>query len=206
MGVATAVGAQVEVGVSTMPMPGEVECGDSHVVIAHDHWVLVGVIDGLGHGPEAARSAERAVEVVRERPDLPVCDLVEACHHELRRFRGCVATFASIDVASGEMEWVGVGNVEALLVRRGQRLVDAHEQAMLFDGAIGYRMPRIRSHRVGVQPGDLLVMATDGVSAQFLSAAANGNDPQALAERLRETFAWGTDDSLVLVARMLLER
>ena len=44
----------VDYGVATRPFPGELECGDLHAVIPRRRGAIVAVVDGLGHGYEAA--------------------------------------------------------------------------------------------------------------------------------------------------------
>ena len=42
------------------------ESGDQYVVTPRSDGVLVGVVDGLGHGPEAAVAAKNAVGLIAE--------------------------------------------------------------------------------------------------------------------------------------------
>jgi hypothetical protein len=58
----------VEWSVATRCRRGEAMSGDLAVVNLLPEGALVGAIDGLGHGREAARAAGLAGEVIRERP------------------------------------------------------------------------------------------------------------------------------------------
>ena len=52
-------------GLSTLPMTGEIACGDSYLVIPGNGRSLYMMVDGLGHGAiaaEAALEAEKAVQ------------------------------------------------------------------------------------------------------------------------------------------------
>src|SRR5690242_3053400 len=106
----------VEWGVAGRALTGEGESGDRHVVAEHSSGVLIGVVDGLGHGPEAAEAALTAVEVLVHHVGQPIVTLVSLCHESLRKTRGAALSIASIDIA-GDLEWIGVGNVEGVLVR-----------------------------------------------------------------------------------------
>ena len=44
----------IEWGVATLALPGEAQSGDRHLVKPVGSTVLVAVVDGLGHGAEAA--------------------------------------------------------------------------------------------------------------------------------------------------------
>ena len=71
----------VEWAVARRCRRGEATSGDLAVVSVLPEGALVAGIDGLGHGAEAARAAQRAADVVRERPspDLVAC-WSSACH------------------------------------------------------------------------------------------------------------------------------
>jgi phosphoserine phosphatase RsbX len=51
----------VEYGVAMQAHPGELVTGDAYLVRQVPHGVLVAVVDGLGHGQEAAMAANIAV-------------------------------------------------------------------------------------------------------------------------------------------------
>jgi len=50
----------IEWGVATLALPGETQSGDRHLVKPVGSTVLVAVVDGLGHGAEAATAAQAA--------------------------------------------------------------------------------------------------------------------------------------------------
>src|SRR5436190_12658463 len=73
---------------------------------------LAAVMDGLGHGPEAASAARQAAGILEASAGEPVIALVQRCHDGLRRTRGVVMSLASFTVRDSAMAWIGVGNVE----------------------------------------------------------------------------------------------
>ena len=109
--------ALVDWAVATLALEGEEESGDLHVVAPFDGGALVAVIDGLGHGPEAAVAARSAAEALERDSTQPVGELLERCHRELRGTRGAVITLASFNARAGTMTWAGVGNIEGTLLR-----------------------------------------------------------------------------------------
>jgi len=56
----------VEWAVGARALEGEPVSGDLHVVTPFPGGVLVAVMDGLGHGTEAAAAAEAAAEILRD--------------------------------------------------------------------------------------------------------------------------------------------
>ena len=111
-----------------------------------------------------------------------------------------LAAFRAID---SSMTWIGVGNVDAVLVRARNTASRASEAIHLRGGVVGYQLPPLREDRLLVFPGDTLIMATDGVQGGFSSDVSIDGRPQEIAESILARFAKGTDDAHVLVARYL---
>lgn len=179
----------------------EEESGDVHVVADFPGGALVAVIDGLGHGWEAAAAAREAARVLEERPGELVEELVRRCHEALRKTRGAVMTLASFDAGRSSMTWTGVGNVEALLLRADRAAEPAREAVLLRGGVVGYQLPQLRATSLGVSPGDTLVMASDGIRSSFAADLRPHEGPQAMADSILRGHARGADDALVVVAR-----
>ena len=177
----------------------EAESGDLHVVAEFPEGVLVGVIDGLGHGIEAAASASAAASILASSAGEPLETLVVRCHEALRGARGAVMSLARFEGPS--MTWAGVGNVEGLLVRGDG--VRPRETIPLRGGIVGYHLPSLRADTVPVAPGDTLILATDGIHGGFGEALPRRATPRELADRILAAHARGSDDALVLVARYL---
>lgn len=101
------------------------------------------------------------------------------------------------------MTWLGVGNVEGRLVRRSEEGVIHRESMLLHAGIVGYRLPPLRPVSVAVHPGDVLILATDGIRGDFADPADLTRSPRDIAERILEEDGRGADDALVVVARYL---
>jgi phosphoserine phosphatase RsbX len=187
----------IEYGVAARPLPGETVSGDKHVVAAVPGGVLVAVIDGLGHGVEAAQAAEAAAAVVAAHASEDLIPLMRRCHAALAATRGVAMSLVSLKAAGGTATWLGVGNVEAVLVRTG----GATAHVMTRGGIVGYQLPPLRDAAVPVGPGDMLVMASDGIVGDFVAELASYDTPQRIADRILALYARDNDDALVLVAR-----
>lgn len=179
----------------------EPESGDRHVVVPLPDGLLVAVIDGLGHGVEAAVAAEAAEAVLRAHCLLPVQDLIERCHEGLRKTRGAVLSVASFDSRSSTIDWCGVGNVEAVLFHADPLLVPSREALTTRGGVVGYRLPQLKVSTIRVRAGDVLVLVTDGIDNDFTSSVELDREPQPLADFILARHAKSTDDALVFVAR-----
>jgi phosphoserine phosphatase RsbX len=188
--------------VASRPLPGQATSGDAHLVCPFEGGVLVAAIDGLGHGEEAALAARRASEALAARPDGPVIAMLQRCHEACRDSRGVALSLASFNAGLSTMTWLGVGNVEGLLVRADQTLEPSRESLLLRGGVVGERLPPLMAGIVKIGRGDTLVFATDGVHPAFLTELPPATeDPKDVAERILERHAGRSDDALVLVAR-----
>lgn len=184
--------------VASLPQAGERDCGDRCLVENFSGGTVVAAIDALGHGPEAARAAELAVAVLRQHLDVNPETMLEHCHASLRGTRGAAISVAVLDAARGSMSWIGIGNVCGVLVRADTGRV---EQLLVRAGVVGHKLPELRSSRIPVARGDLLVLATDGVRREFTEMLRASTDPRLLAERLLDKYASRNDDALVLAFR-----
>lgn len=187
--------------VADRPFPGESISGDLAVFVPAGDFVVIAVVDGLGHGPEAAAAAALAESTITENAAVPVDALMMSCHRALAHTRGAAMTLASVDCHSGLMSWVGVGNVEAVLVRgdgdRG-RVVDS---AFLYAGTLGYRLPSLRFRIAELRSDDLVLIATDGIDPGFTQGVVVGNSLDRLVSRLLDRYGRAMDDALVAAAR-----
>src|SRR5690349_17118396 len=107
----------VEWSVASRAIPGEAVSGDLHVVVPCNGGVLIGVVDGLGHGDEATAAARIATAVLEQHAGEPVVALVQHCHRALQRTRGVVMTVVALDAREHTMTSLGIGNVETVLQR-----------------------------------------------------------------------------------------
>jgi negative regulator of sigma-B (phosphoserine phosphatase) len=193
----------IEWSVASRPLAGQLASGDDAVAVEVDGRAAVfGVIDGLGHGPDAASAAARAAAVVGLHAGEPLDEVLGACHQELTSTRGAAMTLARIDFDADTLNWAGVGNVTAALVARTSSGVAATSFVRLVSGIIGFQMPRLPvSEAVDVRPGHLLVMASDGVTEDHLDGLDFAASADAIANRILGEHTRVTDDALVLVAR-----
>ena len=196
-------GDLIEWGVALQQFSGQDESGDGYLVESHPDGMLVAVVDGLGHGPQAAEVAKVAIAAMEGHADKSVDFLFKRCHRELAGTRGVVMSLALLDARDGKMTWVGVGNVTGLLLRADSLAKRPRETLLARGGVVGYRLPSLYPVVHSVYPGDILIFATDGLRSGFSEGMALDDPPQQLADHLLDNYGRGTDDALVLVARYI---
>jgi phosphoserine phosphatase RsbX len=179
------------------------ESGDLHVVAPREGGALVAVIDGLGHGSEAAHAAREAAAALLASAHEPLDEVVVRCHAAIRRTRGVVMSLAAFTVDASSMTWLGVGNVDGALLRADPTGNQRNEALATRGGVVGYKLPRLHASVLQVEEGDLLLLATDGIKQGYHVGIRVADDVQRTADGILAAHARGDDDALVLVARYL---
>lgn len=190
-------------GVAGRPLPGQQASGDAFWLGSHGDATLVAMVDGLGHGPEAAEAADVALRTLGRSWPQPLEVLFARCHEALKSTRGVAMTLAAIDARADTLTWFGVGNVEGILRRAGK--AGGRDRVRLRGGVVGYLMPPLHLDVVSLRAGDIVAFATDGLASAFGEGLRLDRPPLEAAEQLLGSYAKPTDDALVLVARYLGE-
>ncbi len=182
-------------------LAGQDVSGDRALVLDTGAGVLFAVLDGLGHGPPAAEAADRATVILTENCGEPLDVLMVLCHRAMVETRGAAVSLALIE--PGEtLQWLGVGNVDSRLLTLGPAGPELRATMLLTGGIVGYRLPsHLQPQTLPIRPGDLLLMATDGIVAVGPESLDLAKTATAIAGDLLARDAKDTDDALVLAAR-----
>jgi len=197
----TMIEQTVEWGVATYTIPGQLLSGDRHVICSTPQGILLAVVDGVGHGPAAAEAADMAVTTVTKFAGESVMALFKSCHTHLRETRGVVMSLAVINAFDGSMTWMGVGNVEGVVIRGSITASPRLEPLLLRGGVVGNQLPPLYASIIPMQRGDTLIFVTDGIRRNFTDMLMTNDGPQQIADRILAKSSKGSDDALVLVAR-----
>jgi anti-sigma regulatory factor (Ser/Thr protein kinase) len=189
----------MEVGALCTPLAGEEACGDGWAVSCNaDGATLLGV-DGLGHGPEAAKAAAGAIQALEKRPAAAPADVLQTAHELLRLTRGAALSAARVDYGSGDLRFAGIGNVGGLVYDgMARRALVSH------NGIVGHNMRKVQEFTAPFPPGALCVLYSDGIQSQWDLGDYPGlhvRAPALVAAVLMRDFIRRRDDAMVLVAR-----
>ena len=181
---------------------GEDLSGDHYLICRVLDRVLVAVLDGIGHGPEAAEASRKAVTVLEAHADEPIISLFLLCHNELRNTRGVVMSLAVLDSSSNSMTWLGVGNVGGRLLRADKTSLHTEEELLTYSGIVGHQLPPVLIFSVlPIFKGDVLILTTDGISHEFSESVYIGRSAYQIANDILANYSKDTDDALVTVAK-----
>jgi hypothetical protein len=195
-----ALDPRVAVAAARATATGEARCGDVAVALPCRDGVLLAAIDGLGHGDAAATAAELAAAVLAAHPDESLAQLLERCHAALDGTRGAAVTIARIDVTAATLTWLAVGNVTGLVVPADGAARRA--AALQLAGVVGAQLPpQLVPVALPLQPGDALLLSSDGVAGAVADGLRVRGELGPLADGLLHRHRRGDDDALVLLAR-----
>lgn len=158
----------IDYGIASIIIPGQTESGDLFIVKESENTVLIGVVDGLGHGSEAASAAKKALQVLNEYFEGSIINMVKLCHENLKRSRGAVMALVSINLLDETITWLSIGNVEGMLLKANPEASPLYENIIMRSGAVGYRLPPLYASVIPVSKDDILILSTDGISDDYI--------------------------------------
>jgi hypothetical protein len=173
------------------PCPGEVESGDAVVVETAPAHSMLAVIDGLGHGPSAARAANAAATALRARRDTnDLMAAMLAMHSDLQGTRGAAATVCLIE--GDRLTCCGVGNVAL-------RSHGADIPFVLSPGILGKGVRRFRVVEAALVRGLRIILHSDGIASHFEMASLSGVGAEEACTALFRSHRKPGDDSALMV-------
>jgi anti-sigma regulatory factor (Ser/Thr protein kinase) len=189
----------LQVAGMAIPYPGERLCGDAWTYDQTAERTLVVLVDGLGHGPQAATAASEAVDTFRDRKQDSPGEILSYLHDALRKTRGAVGAVAQISHADKTLTYAGVGNTAAVLLSQG-----AAKSLVSHNGTLGLAVPRIQEFRVEWPDDGILVMHSDGLQSRWDLSSYSGllnRHPAVIGAALFRDFRRQRDDASVVVAK-----
>ncbi len=180
------------------PCVGQILSGDEIVLCRQADYIVVGVIDGLGHGKKASEVAINIKDYIQEHHFLPLDTLLSQAHELFKGSQGAVVALAKI-FADGQAQYIGLGNIETRLLSSQRSLI-----LLPRDGALGIRSRRIEMTLWQMQANEILLFYSDGISNQIMK---EGNLPfirsTADIQRNIEIFGKSHDDAALFYIHKL---
>jgi anti-sigma regulatory factor (Ser/Thr protein kinase) len=176
----------------TRPCRGERANGDGVFLDRRGDLILVALIDGLGHGPNAHNVAAAARRYLRDSWVENVVDTMNGLHQTLKGTIGAAAGIGTLSLVDHIFRYVGVGNTIA------RTLGPDGTHLMSFEGTLGQNVRSLQQQELMIGPRELLVLYTDGVSERFempAFASVKTEAASSIARGIVERFGKDHDDS-----------
>jgi anti-sigma regulatory factor (Ser/Thr protein kinase) len=191
--------SRIVAGGVSVPKTGEEQNGDAWTANLGRDVVTVAVADGLGHGPAAATASTAATRAIADRFDQPLEHMLQDAHGALRATRGAAVGIARVYLAAGRVDFIGAGNIAGTIVTD-----DTMRKMVSLPGIVGHEMRKVQSFSYPWLASSVLILQSDGVSANWNAANYPGlmqHEPALIAAVLYRDHCRGTDDATVVVAK-----
>lgn len=188
-------GSHLRHGAVSVPLAGEVDCGDAWQIVTNADGTAVLVVDGLGHGTFAAEAARTCVDAFLKSPgDTPV-EILQRANRLMSKTRGGAAACARMRGES--LTYSGVGNINGHVIS-----TEYSQGLMSHNGTLGMHQRPAQQFEYTLPAGSLLVMHSDGLSARWdlkQHPALLRAHPAIVAAVLYRDHARERDDATVVV-------
>ena len=186
-------------GALTAPKAGETVSGDDWTILSWRGRHALFVVDGLGHGPDAALAARAAMDAAAKGMQLAAVDLIASVHDALRPTRGAAAAVAVLEPEKELCTYCGIGNIAASIRAGG-----ASRSMVSHNGILGHQVRKFGDFTYPYPRGALCIAHSDGVGARWDLAAYPGLEqrhPSLVAAALFRDHGRERDDATVAVVR-----
>ena len=180
------------------PCQGERLSGDAVVIRPLEPGLFVAIVDVLGHGPEAHELTHVIDAYLTRYGTSDVSGLMTRLHQHLKGSRGAAVGLCAIDATTGRIDYAGIGNTTL------RRFGKTETRLVSQDGVLGQNMRTPLHQTLQLEPGDLIVLYTDGVSDRFTSDDYPGvlcHTPKDVANNIVQRFGKHYDDAACIAVR-----
>ena len=180
------------------PLTKNRECGDTGIIKEFDHKLFIGIIDAAGHGKEAYGIAVIFKKFLEKNYHQDLALIMKGIHEHLKDTRGAVAGLCLLDLTTGKLKYLEIGNITARIF--GVNTV----RIISRPGIIGYAIPTIREERTKLYNNDVLLLYTDGIKEHFELEdypELLQDDARTIVTNIINKFAKKNDDAACIALR-----
>jgi anti-sigma regulatory factor (Ser/Thr protein kinase) len=188
-----------QIGAVCLPKPGEAVCGDAWALAADGEDCSLLVVDGLGHGSDAARAARTGTEVLAKHPAVAPSELLRRAHLALASTRGGAGAVARFSALHAQGVFAGVGNIAARVESATSR-----RQLVSHNGTLGHTLRKLQEFTFDFPSDAVLILYSDGLAGHWTLAEYPGlmaKHSGLIAGVLYRDHDRGRDDVTVVVIK-----
>jgi anti-sigma regulatory factor (Ser/Thr protein kinase)/serine/threonine protein phosphatase PrpC len=173
--------------------------GDAFIIKKWEKYVLVGIIDGIGHGEHAHKAAQTARRYVETHYDQTLLNVFQGINRICQPTRGVVMALARINWLDEEISYASVGNIESRVFGGSHQL-----NFIARRGILGVSNPKPQIIEGRWNQNHILVLFSDGLRSHWNWESFSHllDRPAApFARELLNQLAKDNDDATVLVIK-----
>ena len=190
----------VDIHALVLPKPGEEVSGDGFFSVGSSDFLKFLVADGLGHGVEANKAVNAAVEAFQECQSNDPAEILKFIHPAIKKTRGIVGTILIYDIKRKLWNTAGIGNISMKMMNGS--LAKNH---LPYNGIVGHNIPNtIKVQQFSCAEFNQLILCSDGIKSRWdLSKypMIGKYDLSILAAAIYKDFGRKTDDMSVIIAK-----
>jgi serine phosphatase RsbU (regulator of sigma subunit) len=174
---------------------GESLSGDSVHVLKNGVEQRVVLIDALGHGPEASKTAQYLMQELDSIPSMDVSEVLEELHHRSRETRGAAISVVCISSVKMDLIAATIGNTTVRILK-----ANSQEQVPASNGTIGISMRTPNVYRRKLEIKNRILLFSDGISSRFsgeIYARLMYMSPKASTQMITRRYGKQYDDATV---------
>jgi anti-sigma regulatory factor (Ser/Thr protein kinase) len=185
------------IGVVHVTVEAGQPCGDTWRIAFQQGGLCALVIDGLGHGSDAAKAAALGGAAFEEAPFMEPAALMVKLNAAMSGSRGGAVAIAQYAAAVDLVRFAGIGNISAFLVNSTRsRGLASHP------GIVGLQFRKVQTFDTNDVRPDLLIMHSDGIQSRWNMRSYPGLaqcHPAIVAAVIHRDFSRGRDDVTIVV-------
>ncbi len=155
------VDSKFNVGAISLPIKGEMLCGDAWCFYQVGERFSVIVSDGLGHGPLAHAAAVAAINEFQKEGHQATPQTLELIHKCLHGTRGAAVFLAEFQ-ENASLRAVGVGNIQAVI-----QTTDEVKSLVSQNGTAGLRIPNLKTFPQNWDGTGYVILHSDGIKSRW---------------------------------------
>ena len=124
-------------------------------------------------------------------------NIMQSLNSALTGTLGAAIALLRIKKETNEAIFTGIGNIRGHIIPNQERT----RGFISLPGIVGYNLASIKSFYYSLQPGDFVILASDGLKSSFTMNETNYCDASLLAGLIYRDFNRGNDDTTVVVFR-----
>ena len=189
----------LDFGGASRPYPGYQLNGDKFIIKRWQENVLVGIIDGLGHGPLAHKASIEAFKYINKYFNQPIHQIFRGVNNACKDTRGIVMALVLFDLMHKKISFMGIGNIKA-------RIFNSNIQQSFISrrGIIGRKYQKLKLIENNWDPGFVMILYSDGIISRWnwtdYSYIAN-KSAKIIAYQMLEDLARDNDDATIVVIK-----